>query len=610
MSRFGLVGPTYQSQSPLASADFCMNWYPEIIETGMGKSQVTLYPTPGLSVFATLPGPSVPAMYQINGRLFAKSGPNLIEPLSNGGFNTWGAILDDGLPASFASSPQQLLIASAGAAYVFNLQTNTLTQIPPATFPGPVSLVSFIDGFFLALIAGSQQIFASALLDATTWPPLSTTIVSVFPDNLLSMIATHRELVLFGLKSTVVYDDTGNFPFPFDVNPSGFIEQGTIARFSPVRLDNSVFWLGGDERGAPIAWRAQGYSPIRVSTHAVEFVWQGYAVVSDAISYSYQDQGHTFWVIFFPSANATWVYDAATNMWHQRGFWNINKAAFDAHHSQCHAFIFGKHLVGDWSSGNLYQMAIPFQTGGTWNFAADAGKDIRRVRRAPHISTEDQWIFHSQLQVSVETGLGPQPPLQGSTVGTQVPLSLTLRDSNNVLWTITVNTAGNLISSAGSVNPAQTLVLNDSATGTTSWQIGITIGGLLTTASVAFNPANPQTYALTDGGPSIAFNLVVTQAGLLQTQQQFEYLARGPFLNLRWSDDGGHSWSNEYARDCGQAGNFRTRVIWRRLGRSRDRVYEINCSDQIGWRIIDAYLQAAPGYEPQERFSKNLAKVA
>jgi hypothetical protein len=160
------------------------------------------------------------------------------------------------------------------------------------------------------------------------------------------------------------------------------------------------------------------------------------------------------------------------------------------------------------------------------------------------------------------------------------------------------------------VNPAQTLTLTDNATQTTSWQVGITIGGLLTTTAVAFSAANPILYLLTDAAPSVAFNLEVTVGGLLQAQQQFDYLARGPFLNLRWSDDGGHSWSNEYARDCGQAGNYRQRVIWRRLGRSRDRVYEINCSDRIGWRIIDAYLQAAPGYEPQERFSKNLAKVA
>lgn len=494
MSRFGFCGATYTAQSVNADCQLSMGWYPETDASGQGKSAVQMYPTPGTRIFTSLSGPSVRGQWTINGREFAVSGINLYEIFADGTNKNLGVVSDDGLPVSMTSSPQQLLIAAGGNCYVLTLATNALTAIPPATFNQAISQVEFCDGFFIALGANSQQIYASSPLDALTWPGTSTTIVSVFSDNVLSMKVDHRQIWLFGLKASVVYYDSGATPFPFDVVPGAFVEQGIIAMDSPVKLDNSVFWLGGDERGNLIAWRASGYTPTRVSNHAVENAWQNFATATDARAYAYQDRGHSFWVIYFPTANQTWVYDAATGSWHNRGFLN-SKGTIDAHHSQNHAFIFGKHLVGDWSSGHVYDMNISYPN--------DLDFAIKRIRRAPHISTENQWMFHQSLEVSLESGLGPEPPLLGG-----------------------------------------------------------------------------------DGLP------------------------RGPQVMLRWSDDGGHKWSNEHDASAGQAGEYRKRVIWRRLGRSRDRVYEISTTDAIPWRIVDAYLKADAAYKPQERLSDQLRKEA
>ena len=46
-----------------------------------------------------------------------------------------------------------------------------------------------------------------------------------------------------------------------------------------------------------------------------------YPMLSDAFGYCYSDGGHTFYVLTFPSGNATWVYDATTAMWHERSTW-------------------------------------------------------------------------------------------------------------------------------------------------------------------------------------------------------------------------------------------------------------------------------------------------
>lgn len=68
---------------------------------------------------------------------------------------------------------------------------------------------------------------------------------------------------------------------------------------------------------------------------------------------------------------------------------------------------------------------------------------------------------------------------------------------------------------------------------------------------------------------------------------------RAPEIMLRWSDDGGHTWSNEHWRPMGKVGEYGTRVIWRRLGMTtklRDRVYEISGTDPVEINIMGAEL--------------------
>ncbi|KKL04756.1 hypothetical protein LCGC14_2612870, partial [marine sediment metagenome] len=399
MARIGLAGGTYQSQSPNASADFTMNFYPEFMESENPKSRIVLYPTPGLSLFTALTGASVRGIIKINARCFAVAGTTLYEIKGDGTNVTLGTVVNDGLPASMVASTIELLIASGGTVYVLTLATNVLTTIPSGTLTN-VSVVVYIDGFFLALNKGTQIFRISAPLDGTSWPGGQVIQVSVFPDNVVSMIDDHRELWLFGVTQSVVYSNTGSAAI-FDVINGSVLQTGSGAVFSVANLDNTIFWLGGDEKGPAMVWRAAGYTPQRVSNHAIELAIESYTTTSDAIAYPYVAQGHAFYVLYFPTADKTWVYDVATDMWAERGF--LKAGQFEAHHSRCHTHVFNKHLVGDWDSGNVYEMSI--------DHLDDNGSPLRRVRRAPHLSEENKWAFHSFLQVDVETGLGPTPPL-------------------------------------------------------------------------------------------------------------------------------------------------------------------------------------------------------
>lgn len=259
---------------------------------------------------------------------------------------------------------------------------------------GAPVLGAYSDGFFLLLLDSFQKWRISGLLDGLTWDDADVAQVSEIPDDLVSLLVDHREAWMFGRTKTVVYYNSGNPDFPFEPVNGGFIEQGCDAARSPIRMDNSIFWLGRDERGALMAWRAQGYLPARVSDHAVEREWQSYLVTSDAVSMTYQWNGHSFWQIYFPTANRTWVYDAATGRWRRDGFWSGTD--WDAHRAFCHVFAFGKHLVGDPLSGGIYQLTEPVTD---W---LDFGNPVMGERQAPPVATEAEWTYHSRIVLDVE----------------------------------------------------------------------------------------------------------------------------------------------------------------------------------------------------------------
>ena len=49
----GFCGPSYTSQSVIADAELCMNWYPEQMESDAAPSRDVLYPTPGVLPYAS-----------------------------------------------------------------------------------------------------------------------------------------------------------------------------------------------------------------------------------------------------------------------------------------------------------------------------------------------------------------------------------------------------------------------------------------------------------------------------------------------------------------------------------------------------------------------------
>jgi hypothetical protein len=330
-------------------------------------------------------------------------------------------------------------------------------------------VVDVVDNYFVYNRPNTQQWGSSNILSPIS-SQLAFSSKDGAPDNLVSMIVDHREVYLLGETSSEVWIDSGLFPFAFQRIPGTSTQHGIAAKFSVARLGNSFAYLSKNIRGDGQVMMMNGYTPTRISTHAVEYSIEG-GVISDARAWTYLIEGHEVYVMSFPTLDLTWAYDIASGMWH-KWLWVDSNNVYHRHRGNCHSHFQGMNLVGDHSNGQIYMLDS--------NNYTDNGNEIRRLRRTPHLISDYQRQYFHELQIHFQPGVG-------------LP-------NNDV-----------------------------------------------------------------------------------------------PQAMLRWSDDGGSTWSNEHWCSIGVQGAYRNRAIWRRLGQARDRIFEVVITDPINAVITAANLKAEAG---------------
>jgi hypothetical protein len=189
---------------------------------------------------------------------------------------------------------------------------------------------------------------------------------------------------------------------------------------------------------------------------------------------TYQQLGHVFYVLTFPTAGKTWVYDASTNMWYERAWRNPATNALSQWRPSFLTLFNGKIVAGDYQDGRLYEI--------DQNYYLDDTDPIKWIRASQTQESDMRLQYFSKLQVDMEPGVG-------------------------------------LVTGSGS---------------------------------------DPQ-------------------------------------VMLRWSNDNGSSWSGYMSNSMGKIGEYAKRVIFRRLGRGRNRVWEISGTEPVKTVILGATVDMQVG---------------
>ena len=461
------VGGSYQARSLNADAQRAVNCYVEM-DNASPRAPVALYGTPGTVLKMTFPTSPVRACISQGGYSWWLAGAVVYRIDSSFNQVVVGSVGTSTGEVGITSNGSQILIVDGAAGYIVTVATSALTTIADSDFPNGVKRCTYQDGYFIVSgKSGSPSFWINTTAyDGATWDALDFASAEGSPDNTIGIISDHRELWLFGENSAEVWVNTGSTDFPFQRSGNTFIEHGCAAAGTVAKADNTVFWLGADDRGQGIVWRADGYTPMRISTHALEAELAGYTL-SDAFAFTYQQEGHIFYVLTFPTSGATWVFDAATQQWHERVWRDASTGVLGRWRANCSVFAHGYHLVGDWETGQVFALDLDTYT--------DNGNPILRLRAAQTMEQLQERLFFSSLQVDMETGVG------------------------------------------------------------------------------------------TNTGQGLS-----------------------PVLMLRYSNDGGHTWSNQKTVSVGKTGEYSARAKFNRLGTGRNRVWEISMTDPVKFAVFGA----------------------
>lgn len=462
--KIDLLGQTGAAISRDVLYQKTQNLYPAIEQ--QGKSQLVLYPTPGLTQFTNVGIGEIRGGIDFDGTLFIVSNNTLYSVTSAGTATAISTVLNTtsgriSLAHNGKGNAGQILIVDGTNGYIYNNSTGALAVITDPDFPDNATTCAFMDGYFFVNepdVTGRFRM--SNLYDGTAWNTNDFDTAERSSDALQAIVVANRIAWMLGTHTAEPHQNLGSVSGTvLEPIQSGFSQWGCIAPHSAIEVAGVVLWLSQNNEGSGMVLMADGLSPTTISQSIVNDL-QDLTTLSDAYAWAYQYKGHTFYVLTFPTDGKTFVYDLSTQMWHE---WS--DASLGYHRSSMHIFIYGKHIVGDPENNKLYYL--------DWDKYTDDGRTITRLRRSRVIHGEGKGVRHFAVFMDAKTGVG-----------------------------------------------------NDDIT-------------------------DPQ-------------------------------------IMMRFLDDG-HKWSNERWRSLGKIGEADTRCIWRRLGRSRDRVYEFKVTDPCNVVLIQAH---------------------
>lgn len=548
--RLPFVPSAYQGRSINQESARLINWYPELSNAPGSTSIAMLIGTPGLRLFsAGIASPVRGAIIGPDGLLYAVQSNALVRVSATGEVSAslgslststgrvsmaQNGLLTDGIGGN------QIALCDGVNTHVYNTVTGAF-----GTITNQFTYLTFIDSYFIG-IDGSMSAYASDSYDGLTWNPLATTPVQASPDSIQTVLSLYQQLFFIKEFSTEIYYNNGtptSVGFPYSRMAGAVINYGTPAPWSVAFGGSSVLFLAHERDNFIGVVMLNGYMPTVVSPPAVIWHMSQSTSLAECFAYCYSDEGHTFYVLTNPVDNWTWVYDLTTQMWHER----VSGGVTGRHRSNCYVRAYGKHLVGDHQSGRLYEMSSRFYT--------DAGQPITSTQITQHLADGDLGdIFIGELQVNIESGVGLDGPATPATA------TAALADSG--VASVTVTDPG------ADYTAAPTVVLR----------------------SVDGNGSGAEATAQVEHGS--VTGITVTDPGSGYTLLP-EVLVLGapvePSMALSISRDAGHTWSSEYPRSMGGPGDYRQRLVWRSLGRAKDRVFQLRCSSPCK-RVVLGYV--------------------
>ena len=375
-----------------------------------GRSVAALHGTPGLRLFASTTSGNDRGMCVHNGVLYKVTG-NTLYSISSGGVSTSIGTITGTNQCGMVSDGTYLVITTGGDAYVYN---GTLTQITDVDLESP-NTAAFNNSRII--FDGNYGRFCVADVgNPTAIDGLNYATAESAPDDTIAVAAHKQYVYIFGTQTVEPWYNSGVGSPPYDRVNGAVQNVGLGAIHSVASNENFLYFL--DDKFIPR--RISGITLQTIGTPSTNEEFAGYSTVSDAKGFCFSWRNDNFYVLSFPTADRTWMFQESIGEWLQLssgqsdGRWRANS----------YATCYDKYLVSDYETGEVFYLDQDYYT--------DNGDAITRERQTQPLhagliggSYEGKTVFMSRLELVLEAGIGlasgqgstPQVMLQWSDDG-------------------------------------------------------------------------------------------------------------------------------------------------------------------------------------------------
>lgn len=391
-----------------------LNCYVEHRPDGDKGTKAVVYGTPGMRpVMAISPALTAPirgflgtvdALYAVSSNVFYQlnisSGAAIFSATLA---NTQGLV-------SLAASPTQTVIVDGAQGYLY---ASAALAVIAASFPNGARTITFVAGFFVAELPGTNKFFVSNLFDGSTWNALAFASASQYSDTILAVDNLNGNLVIFSQLHMEFWQNVGATPQPFAPILSATNEWGLAAIFSRVHLGGKIFFLGQTRSGQVQFCEIDGYNVKVISTPDIDAIINAFDTKSDCVGLTYQIDTHGFAQFTFPTEDRTFLYDTASFEWSEAQTGHTTQYA-TRHLGNLSTLCANRMLVSDSQTGQIYVMDPEHYTDN--NAVIERELITRAAIDGYNEFTIDEVYLDMEVGVGLATGQGsnPQVMLQAS----------------------------------------------------------------------------------------------------------------------------------------------------------------------------------------------------
>lgn len=368
------------------------NWY--LVANQRGKLPLAAMPSPGALLFSSNAGSVWRGLHRYNSILYGVLDNIFYKILSDGTLVALGVLSTSTGRVRFAHITNQIVMIDGTKGYHFAVNTVTFQIIPDPDFLGNANSITSQDEYFIVNNPGTPFITYSDISNGLSWNALNLLQKNGMAQNVTAVKSIYPYIWIFGESSMEPYFNSGT---PFERDNTGTLKVGILAEAADTvaLCTDSMFFLAANESGGYQVMRAKPGSAVSVS-HNISYQLKQVTDLTDAFGYVYLQEDMEFYCLTIPSISTTFNYNITTQSWNKQE--SLISASYTRHIANCYTFCYGKQIIGDFQSGNLYYMDTDTYT--------ENGTRIRRTLVTYPFYKESLNITGNRLIVEFETAVG------------------------------------------------------------------------------------------------------------------------------------------------------------------------------------------------------------